>query len=341
MATSSLRLGPYELLRRIKAGGMAEIYLASDADERHVAVKRLLPAAAEDTELVAMFHAEAALMAMLDHPRIPTLVAPLSDDGGRSAPFVVYEFLDGVDLATLRRALISRGEQPSSDIVAAVGWQAANALDYVHGCAMGIVHRDVSPHNIMVLRSGRLMLIDFGIAKFDGNPCETQAGVLKGKHAYMSPEQIGERPVDGRSDVFALGATLYELASCTRLFKAPTPIESLRLIEQAIVPDLAERAPELSPELCSTIHRCLQRNPQDRPNATELAETLRELSTTHGERTLSRLLERVYGTPDPKTGFQTLREYRDALRSAEMNGVETTDQIGHSNATMVTARPTR
>jgi len=341
-ASETMHLGDYRLIRRIKLGGMAVVYLAESPQGEPVAVKRLLPAASEDPEVVLMFHAEAALMGMLNHPRVARLLDREDGDGDAAAPFIVYEFLDGVDLATLRRRAIQEGRLPSSTFVASVGWQAADALDYVHNTERRIVHRDISPHNLMLLRTGRLKLIDFGIAKFEGSPCQTATGILKGKHAYMSPEQVGERPLDGRSDVFSLGATLYELATCTRLFKAPTPIQSLRLIEQAIVEPVLQRAPTVDPRLAAVIESCLTRRPEDRPTSGELAARLLPLTEAEGrdaEGQAKQFLNVAY--PDglaPLGSGEDLREYRNSLRSAEMDGQETTDQLGHSNATIVASR---
>ncbi len=331
--------GDYTLIRRIKLGGSSEIYLARSPAGSFVAVKRLLPGVADDPDMVTMFGAEAELMAVLDHPRVLRLV-----DGrqalGSTSPFIVYEFLDGVDLASLRRRAIAVGGLLPAIFVAAVGAQAADALAYVHSTARRIIHRDVSPHNLMLLRGGRLKLIDFGIAKFDGSPCHTATGILKGKRAYMSPEQVSSDRLDGRSDVFSLGATLYELATCTRLFKAASPMESLRLIQQAVVPPILERAPDLDPDVARWIERCLARRAQARPSAQEVARGLTAIAEAQGrdlETEARATFEQLYpvGAPAPHTAGDDLQHYLSTLQSAEMDGQETTDQLGHSNATML------
>lgn len=330
-------IGGFTLTHRLKIGGSSEVFAAEGPDGTPVALKRLLPEALEEFDGPLMFQAEARVASRLNHPRIARLVEDGTADLTRGeAPYLVYELVDGVDLASLRRRFVSIGQRPDALGVAALAWQAADALAYVH--SEDIVHRDISPHNLMLGRSGRLKLIDFGIAKYADNPCQTGVGIIKGKHAYMSPEQVDEALLAGTSDVFSLGVTLYELASCTRLFRANTPLEALRKIREASVPPLRDIAPEVPPWLDEIIAACLRRDASARLDARDLGDLLEErLARAHAqpEQSCAAMLAVAYGgsPPSPTDGAFSITSYRDNLHSAELAGEETTDQLEHSNAT--------
>ncbi|TNF27547.1 MAG: serine/threonine protein kinase [Deltaproteobacteria bacterium] len=321
--------GRYQLVRRVSLGGTAEIYKAKAMGDRGfekvVALKRLLPHVEEDPAFVRMFVNEARLVAQLDHPRI----AHIYELGKvRGSHYMAMEYIYGRDLGALKRALAERGEPAPPIFVAAVGRQVAEALDYAHrfvdvtGTALRIVHRDVSPQNVMVDESGVVRLIDFGIAKYVGVEGSTAAGVVKGKHAYMSPEQVRQEPLDGRSDVFSLGVILHELLAGERLFRAESVLDTLVRVEAARVPELAEVAPDAPEELASAVMACLARRPQDRPSAGELASALAEVCRGLGAADPQGVVADVYGRLFDDAGDTedevTLDEYRQALRAAEL-----------------------
>ena len=240
-------IGRYEPIRRLAVGGMAEIYLARllgvgiEGFEKLVVLKRILPQHALDPELLRMFLDEARLSATLTHPHI-TEVYDVGADG--DAPFFAMEYVHGANLRELMRAHArATGEAVAPlelahaiEIVAA----AAAGLHYAHdrlgpgGEPFGIVHRDVSPSNVLVSYDGAVKVSDFGIAKWALQRTRTQEGTLKGKFAYMSPEQCRGRAVDRRSDVFALGTILYELTTGAAPFTGDSDLEILNRIATGV-----------------------------------------------------------------------------------------------------------
>jgi hypothetical protein len=239
---SGQKLGRYALIRRLAVGGMAEIYLARlpgvgeglEGFEKLVVLKRILPQHALEPELLRMFLDEARLSATLTHPHI-TEVYDVGTDG--EAPFFAMEHVLGSNLRQLMQAWAKKDAGPlplehALGIVAA----AAAGLHYAHvkrgprGEPLHIVHRDVSPSNVLVSYDGAVKVSDFGIAKWAHQRTQTQEGALKGKFGYMSPEQCRGKPLDARSDVFALGTILYELTTGEAPFQAPTDFEILNKI---------------------------------------------------------------------------------------------------------------
>ncbi|HVV52382.1 MAG TPA: serine/threonine-protein kinase, partial [Polyangia bacterium] len=236
-------IGRYEPIRRLAVGGMAEIYLARlpgvgiEGFEKLVVLKRILPQHALDPELLRMFLDEARLSATLTHPHV-TEVYDVGADG--DAPFFAMEYVHGANLRELMRAHARAAGDPAAplELPHAIGVVAAAAagLHYAHerlgpgGEPLGIVHRDVSPSNVLVSYDGAVKVSDFGIAKWAFQRTRTQEGTLKGKFAYMSPEQCRGRAVDRRSDVFALGTILYELTTGTAPFSGESDLAILNQI---------------------------------------------------------------------------------------------------------------
>lgn len=319
--------GRYKLIRRVSLGGSAEIYKAKALGERGfekvVALKRILPHAEENPDFVRMFVDEAQLVAQLDHP----LIAKLYELGrARGSTYIAMEYIYGRDVQELQRALAQAGGTAPLALVAAIGAQAAEALAYAHGFVdahgvpLRIVHRDVSPQNLMVTDSGMVKLIDFGIARFVGRDAVTEAGVVKGKHAYMSPEQVRGQPLDARSDLFSLGVILYELVMGRRLFKAESVIETLEQVTAAEVPPLPIDSP---PELRRWIMGCLAQRREDRPrDAATLARGLEAALGGLDPGTPAQVVQREYaacfGERDVTEDEVTLDEYHQALRAAEL-----------------------
>jgi len=237
------RIGRYRLIGRLAKGGMAEAFLALSGElpglRTLVVVKRILPHLAENEQFVRMFLDEARIGALLDHPNIPRIIEVGHDEDGY---FLAMEAVPGKTLsAILRRA--ARRERPLGEADAAfIVGRAAAALGYAHahtdadGQPLNIVHRDVSPENILVSFEGAVKVIDFGIASVHGRMSQTQVGGLKGKVEYMSPEQAAGAPIDNRSDVFSLGVVLWEALSGRRLFRRDTDLAVMRAISSESIP---------------------------------------------------------------------------------------------------------
>ncbi|MGH7336863.1 MAG: serine/threonine protein kinase, partial [Myxococcota bacterium] len=212
--------GSYELVAKLATGGMAEIFLARRTDPVGrgdlVVIKRILPHLADDEHFVTMFRDEAALASKLEHPNVCRVYTLGHTDG---TWFIVMEYLHGVALSRLLTKISKTRAKLDLRMVTAIVIQACEGLHHAHevrgpdGHLLGVVHRDVSPPNIFLTVDGTVKLLDFGIAKARGASSKTRTGTVKGKNAYMSPEQILGKTLDRRSDVFALGAVLYELLS--------------------------------------------------------------------------------------------------------------------------------
>jgi serine/threonine-protein kinase len=279
------RLGPYELTQRIATGGMAEVYLARREGphgfQKVVAVKRILPQMASDEDFCAMFVDEARVCARLSHPNI-VQVFDFGEELGEL--YMAMEYVDGTTGARLIRAAAGRGEDIPLDVCLHIALSVLRGLDYAHnardddGRPLHLVHRDVSPGNVLIDRHGAVKLTDFGIARAAEIERRTEAGQLKGKLGYMSPEQVTGRDLDARSDLFTLGIVLAELVTIRPLFSGGTEIDVLMRIRDA---DLAaiDRAPTRVPDdIRAVLYRALARDPVLRyPTAAGFAEALEEI----------------------------------------------------------------
>ena len=279
------RFGPYELLRRVGVGGMAEVFLAKapsiQGQPRLVAIKRMHPQLGNDRAAVEMLVQEAKLCLRFDHPAI----APTFELGHQDGIwYFVMEYVDGIDLGALAQIVDGLGERLDPVAVAFVVAAMARGLDHAHnlaaedGTPLGIIHRDVSPHNVLIGQRGEVKLIDFGVAKVAARVEQTMAGVIKGKYAYMSPEQAAAEPLDARSDVFSLGICLWELLTSEPLFRlknATSPFAVLHAVREGPIPSVAERVPSMPEALVLLTARCLDRDRQLRPQtAAEVADAL-------------------------------------------------------------------
>ncbi|HVK73326.1 MAG TPA: serine/threonine-protein kinase [Kofleriaceae bacterium] len=285
-----LRLGRYELIRRLASGGMAELYLARAAGiegfEKIVALKRILPQYAHNDDFVRMFLDEARLTATIHHAN----VAQVYDIGqSEDGYFFAMEYVHGADLRTMLQTLFGRDERmPMAHaltiaIGAAAGLHAAHERCAPDGTPLGIIHRDVTPSNVLVSFEGCVKLIDFGIAKAERRTTETRAGTLKGKIAYMSPEQCLGETLDRRSDVFSLGIVLYEATTGTRLFPGDNEYAALRQIVDKDAPPPSTRRSDYLPELETIVMRALRRDREHRyPTAQALQLDLEELARRKG-----------------------------------------------------------
>jgi len=281
----------YELLGRLAVGGMAEIYLAREpetvhgAGHRTLVIKRVLPHVADDPAFVEMFFNEARLAMRLRHPAIVHIYEFGEEQGSY---FLAMEWVDGVPLGKIiRRARKADGVPPAFAVKVAA--TIAEALDYAHrargddGESLGIVHRDVSPQNIMVSYDGAVKLLDFGIAKADDESL-TKDGQVKGKFAYMSPQQCLGEPVDGRADVFALGVCLYEALTGRPLYHRKTQYETMRAVIEDEIGSLRDLRPELPESLDAVVRKALAKDPSERyQSAGELQIALERWLMEQGE----------------------------------------------------------
>ncbi len=277
------RIGRYHLLRRLAMGGMAELHLACAEGlagfQKVVVLKRVLPHLAADPSFVELFTNEARLAANLDHPNLVQVMDIGEADGDY---FYVMEYVHGRNARQLLAAAAHRGGMPLS-VALQVAVSAAAGLHHAHertdleGRPLGLVHRDVSPANVLISYDGAVKVTDFGIAKASARSTETIGGSMKGKIGYMSPEQCRGEPVDRRSDVFGLGILLYELTTTERLFFADNDFAVLNKVINGRFTPPAQRVPDYPPALERIVMRALAGTPEQRyPTAQAV---LRDLET--------------------------------------------------------------
>ncbi|WP_394820956.1 serine/threonine protein kinase [Pendulispora albinea] len=279
------RLGPYELIERLATGGMAEVYLARRAGPRGfqklVAVKRILPQLARDPDFVAMFVDEARVCANLSHPNI----VQVFDFGEQDDElYMAMEYVDGTTGARLIRAAAAKGEELPLEVSLHVALSILRGLEYAHaardrkGRPLNLVHRDVSPGNVLIDRSGAVKLTDFGIARASDFERRTDQGQLKGKLGYMSPEQVTGRELDARSDLFTVGIVLAELVTLRPLFSGGRELDVLLRIRDADLGPLDRAGSFLPDDVKSVLLRALARDKMLRySNASVFAEAIEEI----------------------------------------------------------------
>lgn len=279
------QFGRYELLMQLGSGGMATLFLARingpQKFEKLLAIKKIHDHLLAEKDFVAMFRDEARIAALIHHPNV---VATFDLGVIENSYFIAMEYVHGQTVKDLMNAG-ARREDPlhwsyavriASEV--AKGLHAAHTLHSHTGEALKVIHRDVSPQNILVSYDGHVKLVDFGIAYAAEKLSHTDAGKLKGKLSYMSPEQVSGKPVDHRSDIFSLGTVLFELITQRRLFKESNDASTLLKVRAARVPDLQHFDPKCPPELDALVRKALARDPEDRfPTAEAFAEALDEL----------------------------------------------------------------
>ncbi len=301
------RLGSYDLVRKIAAGGMAEIFLARQWGEggffRDVVVKRLFSHLAEHERQLRMFLDEARLLSELSHPNIPQVYDVGYQDGHW---YIAMEYVEGLTVADLWRQGAKAGVVMPMNVAIAVTLQACEALHHAHeradraGRPLRIVHRDVTPHNLMLTRDGVGKLMDFGVAATSARK-DTEAGAVRGTFAYMAPEQVRGRPLDKRADVFALGVVLYELTTGTRLFRG-TDVQIMTAVVEQDAPLPSSRVPGYPADLEEIVRATLMRDRSQRmPSAAHLAAYLEELAMRHGMLIGPRAVARYFGSVAPAT----------------------------------------
>jgi serine/threonine protein kinase len=271
--------GKYTLLHRLARGGMAELFLALHRStagfEKLVVIKRALPIFNYEEDFIAMLLHEARISATLSHPNIVQIYDVGEIDG---TYFIAMEHVHGEDLRSIQRQLRKHGYEFPIEHALSVAIGLCSGLAYAHakcdlaGNHLRIVHRDISPHNVIVSYSGDVKLVDFGVAKSRVQLADqTRAGSIKGKIAYMSPEQALGHSIDARSDIFAIGTTLYELTTGRRLFKGKSDFETLRLVGTASFVPPRDVRRDYPADLEAILLRALTKHPKDRyQNAHEL-----------------------------------------------------------------------
>jgi serine/threonine protein kinase len=277
--------GNYYLLEKIAVGGMAELFKARQRGvqgfQKIVAIKRILPHLSDNEEFVTMFIDEAKLAAQLTHPNI----VQIFDLGKASGSYyIAMEYVDGKDLRSLLRKVREYHLPFPEPVAAFVTMKVAVALDHAHrkkalnDRELKLVHRDISPQNILISSDGAVKLVDFGIAKAATKNTQTLAGALKGKLLYMSPEQAMGQPLDNRSDLYSLGLVLFELLTGERCFHADSELGVLEKVRMGRISDVQSINPSISREMAAIVNKCLQKNVEMRyPSARFLERDLKDL----------------------------------------------------------------
>ena len=323
----------YQITERLDHGGMAEVFRgvaeSMEGFKKNVAIKRILPNLTKNQKFVAMFLDEARLSLHLQHANIVQVfdISRTPDN----AYFLVMEFVDGCNL----KALIERQKQKGKRIEVAhtiyLMIECCKALHYAHslehpetGQPLGIVHRDISPPNILLSKNGEVKLVDFGLAKANTQIESTDQGVVKGKFSYLSPEAASGLEVDARADVFAVGIILWELFTGKRLFYGDSDYQTVELVRQARVPSIAQHNPEIEPEIEQVVRKALARDPDERyQSATDLGEALaqylfsRRMKVT--ARDISQLVKDTQLEMMRKRSAEPKESLIDALINDEMN----------------------
>jgi eukaryotic-like serine/threonine-protein kinase len=282
--------GKYYLLERVNIGGMAEIYKAKafgvEGFERLLAVKKILASIAEDESFINMFIDEAKIAGQLNHPNIAQIFDLGKVDGSY---FIAMEYISGKDLKTIFERARRLGEKVSIPRVCHLMMKSCEGLGHAHhkkdaqGRDLNIVHRDVSPQNVLLSYEGEVKIIDFGIAKAQGKTSQTQVGILKGKFSYMSPEQVRGLHIDHRSDIFSLGIVLYELLTLERLFLGDSDFDTLEKIRKVEMSPPTLYNPHIPKELEDIVLKALAKSPEDRYQTSyELADALEQFMRNQG-----------------------------------------------------------
>ncbi|HVP61918.1 MAG TPA: serine/threonine-protein kinase [Myxococcaceae bacterium] len=332
-----MRLGKYQLLRKLATGGMAEVFLAKTDGpmgfEKLLVIKRILPHLAEDPQFIEMFLAEAKLAAQLNHPNLVTLFDFGQAEGSY---FIAMEYIDGPTL----RLLVARSRDLRAPISLALAARivssAAEGLAYAHDFRdqltdepLHLVHRDVSPDNILIGRSGAVKLVDFGIAKARGQSHHTQVGTVKGKVAYMAPEQLRGEPLDRRVDLYALGVVLYELCTGRMPFEASSDASMVRAVLYDAAIPAVRRVPTVPAAIQTILDRLLAKDRAARyPDCRTLHADLEAFIQSTGEATngfaLSRLVAQLAPPAPPAQPVQpTPARASPILLSEPMEGAGT------------------
>ncbi len=272
----------YRVIEKLESGGMAEVFRAEttglEGFRKQVAIKRVLPQLGRNSKFISMFLDEARLSAQLSHSNcVQVFDIGVRDD----AYFIVMEFVDGANLKTIATSLWNKGLSFPIPAATYIAHEICKGLSYAHeladrnGVSLGLVHRDVSPPNVLVTKHGEVKIVDFGLAKASSQLEPSEPGVIKGKFAYLSPEAAQGEEVDCRSDIFAVGIILWELLASKRLFTGDSDVQVFYKVQAAKVPRISEINRSVPSELERIVHRALAANRDERySSARELGQDL-------------------------------------------------------------------
>ncbi|HEY1817974.1 MAG TPA: protein kinase [Kofleriaceae bacterium] len=306
MADFPVGFGRYQLVERLAMGGMAELYVATSPGEhgfqKRVVIKRLLPHLSADDTYKAMFIDEAKLTAKLVHPKIAqTYELGRVDD----SLYIAMEFVEGIDVLALLREFAQRRRRLEPRIAAWIAHEVLDALDYAHnladettGTPFGIVHRDISPSNVLLSLRGFVKLVDFGIARATDpdRAHKSKTGTLKGKYGYMSPEQVIEMPLDQRSDLFSVGVVLAEMLTGRRLFAAANELDVLLMVRDAKLARFDKYGSELEHGLQGIVRKALKKSVDERwQSAAAFRDAIAEWLFEHRHRMTNKDIEPIVG----------------------------------------------
>jgi serine/threonine-protein kinase len=281
----------YRVVEKLESGGMAEVFRAESEGlqgfKKQVAIKRVLPHLSEKKKFISMFLDEARLSAQLSHSNC----VQVFDIGvGDNAYFIVMEFVDGANLKAIAESLKKQGRDFPVPAAAYIAHEICKGLAYAHemtdgtGVPLRIVHRDMSPPNVLLTKFGEVKIVDFGLAKANSQLEKSEPGIIKGKFSYLSPEAAMGQEVDSRTDIFAVGIILWELLAGQRLFLGETDFQTVKKVQQAVVPPIGQINKKVPPELERIVNKSLARDPTQRyGTARELGVDLSKFMFSYGQ----------------------------------------------------------
>src|SRR5690349_1297582 len=281
----------YRVVEKLESGGMAEVFRAESEGlqgfRKQVAIKRVLPHLSEKKKFIAMFLDEARISAQLSHSNC----VQVFDIGvGDNAYFIVMEYVDGANLKTIAESLKKQGKDFPVAAAALIAHEICKGLVYAHeltdpqGIPLNIVHRDMSPPNVLITKFGEVKIVDFGLAKASSQLEKSEPGIIKGKFSYLSPEAAMGQDVDSRTDIFAVGIILWELLSGQRLFLGETDFQTVKKVQQAVIPSISSLNRRVPPDLERIVNKTLARDPAQRyQTARELGMDLSKFMFQFGQ----------------------------------------------------------
>jgi len=340
----------YEIIERIGAGGMAEVFRASSTSlegfKKFVAIKRVLPSLTQNERFVRMFLDEAKISLPLNHTNI---VQTFDLGKAGNTYFIVMEYVEGTNLKSVIENLADEGKRLSVAEAAHIGLELCQGLAHAHrktdgeGEPLNIVHRDVSPPNVLVSADGEIKITDFGLAKAKSQAEATDPGVVKGKFGYLSPEAAQGEDVDGRTDIFAVGILLWEMLTGRRLFLGESDHDTLQLVREAEIPPLADYGRDVPPTFERILRRSLARSVGDRYQSAErLGADLAEFLFEHGQVVtnfdIARRVQEAIGPIETGTAPSTSEGRRRAKAiQQEINQFVSVEEIGNLDLKMAEA----
>jgi len=301
----------YQIVKKIDAGGMAEIFLAKAMSiqgmEKLVAIKRVLPSLTKNEKFISMFLDEARLSIALNHANI-VQVFDVNQSGGTY--FIVMEYVEGFNVRRIFQKASEVGYRIPLASACYLMMEVCKGLEHAHtkkdaaGKPLRIVHRDLSPPNVLISKSGEVKITDFGLAKATSQLTKTDPGIVKGKYSYLAPEVTEGKSADHRADLFAAGIVLWELLANRRLFLAKTDVETVELVRKAEVPQLTKLNKDVTPEFEKIVMRALARDPKKRyTSAREFGDALADYLFKNGLKTtnydLAQMVDHLFGAQVP------------------------------------------